>query len=581
MKLPQLPSLYVPSAALLLLMPLSLQAQDKEKKTLPSNIDFVKDVKPIFESACLNCHDEDSNEEEGGDYRMDTKALAFKGGADYNPSIVAGDPNESPVWWMTTEELDGDIMPDKPKKNPPLTTIQQNILEAWVKEGAKWPDDIDLISVPRLRFEVNVLPILKKGPPFSDRKIATIQTWIEQGAMWTEDTSFVLEGENAANKISSPAGNFTTTLLSILLKGGPFTRKEISTMRTWVDKGAPWPKDYVLPLAKDKGPKDDITLTTTIHKKIIAESKEHTQAEMKDYQSKIPETGVGYEMVAIKGGHFTMGSPSTEKERDKNEGPQHEVTVAPFWMGKFEVTWDMYDPFSITNAPRRKDGFPKKVTEQTPTPDLVSKPTSPYMPMDFGYGKGTFPATGVTQHAANKFCQWLSAQTGHFYRLPTEAEWEYACRAGTSTAYSFGDNPADLSKYAVVDAVQYAKVGSLKPNPWGLHDMHGNVLEWVLDQYTPYTEAATNTPWVKATQLYPRIARGGSFYDYPKDCRSAVRILSDESWKLNDPQLPRSIWYHTDAEWLGFRLVRPLKVPSAKEMHEYWNLGIIPDEDDE
>ncbi len=570
---------YFLAATLLTSSVFSIQAQDK-KTPLPSNIDFVKDVQPIFESACINCHDEDSNEKEGGDYRMDTKELAFKGGKDYNPSIVAGDPNESPVWWMTTEDLDGDIMPDKPKKNPPLSKLQQDILEAWVKEGAKWPDDIELISVPRLRFEVNVLPILKKGPPFSERKITTMQTWIEQGAMWTKDYTLPLEEKGDAKEFAKPTGNFTLTALPLLKKGGEFTSEEISTLRTWIEQGAPWPKSYVLPLAEEKGPKDDITLTTAIHKKIAVESKEKTQAAMKDYQSKIPETGVGYAMVAIRGGAFTMGSPATEKERDKGEGPQHEVTIAPFWMGKFEVTWDMYDPFSITNDPRRKDGFPTKVTEDTSIPDLVSKPTSPYMPMDFGYGKGTFPATGITQHAANKFCQWLSAQTGHFYRLPTEAEWEYACRAGTKTAYSFGDNPADLTKYAVVDAVQYGKVGSLKPNPWGLYDMHGNVLEWVLDQYTPYTKKASTNPWVKATQLYPRVARGGSFYDYPKDCRSAVRFLSDKDWKLNDPQLPQSIWYHTDAEWLGFRLVRPLKTPSAKEMHEYWNLGVIPEDDD-
>ncbi|MFK5924609.1 MAG: SUMF1/EgtB/PvdO family nonheme iron enzyme [Verrucomicrobiota bacterium] len=566
------------ATALLTSITLSLPAQAQEKTKLPSNIDFAKDVQPIFEAACIHCHDEDSNEKEGGDYRMDTKELAFKGGSDYNPSIVAGEPNETPVWWMTTEPADGDVMPAKPKTNAPLTKIQQDILEAWVKEGAKWPDDIELISVPRLKFKVNVLPILKKGAPFSERKIATILTWIKQGALWPADYKLPLEGE--IKSVSTPEKNFTLTVLPLLKKGGPFSKLEIATMNTWITQGAPWPKEFKLPLAEEKGPKDDLTLTTDIREKILSKSKEKTEADMKGYTSKIPDTGVDFEMVAIKGGTFTMGSPANEKNRSKDEGPQHQVTIAPFWMGKFEVTWNMYEPYEITDIARRKDGFPEKVTKDTLAQGLVSAPTSPYSEMSFGMGTDGFPAISMTQHSANKFCQWISAQTGHFYRLPTEAEWEYACRAGTKTAYSFGDDPADLKDYAVFDAEQYAKVGSKKPNPWGLYDMHGNVIEWVLDQHQPYNKKPATNPWIKATQLYPRVARGGSWYDYAKDCRSAMRIQSDKDWKMTDPQLPQSIWYHTDADWLGFRLVRPLTVPSAKEMHEYWNLGVIPEDDD-
>lgn len=566
------------TSVLLTCIVFSLPSHAQEKTSLPKNIDFTKDVQPIFEAACIHCHDEDSNEKEGGDYRMDTKELAFKGGNDYNPSIVAGDPNESPVWWMTTEPADGDVMPAKPKTNAPLTKIQQDILEVWVKEGAKWPDDIELMSVPRLKFKVNVLPILKKGPPFSERKIATIQTWIEQGSLWPQDYQLPLEGK--IQPITQPVDNFTLTALPVLIKGGEFSSAEIATLDKWIKAGAPWPKNYKLPLAEEKGPKDDLTLTTKIHQKILASTQKNSEATMKDYKSKVPLNGADFEMVAIKGGTFTMGSPSSEKGRNPDEGPQHQVTIAPFWMGKFEVTWDMYEPYEITDVPRRKDGFPEKVHEDLETQGLVSAPTTPYMEMSFGMGTDGFPAISMTQHAANKFCQWLSAQTGHFYRLPTEAEWEYACRAGTTTAYSFGDNPADLKDYAVFDADQYAKVGSKKPNPWGLYDMHGNVLEWVLDQHAPYSKKAVSNPWVKADKLYPRVARGGSWYDYAKDCRSAMRVQSDKSWKMTDPQLPQSIWYHTDAEWLGFRLVRPLKIPSAKAMHDYWSKGVIPEDDD-
>jgi formylglycine-generating enzyme required for sulfatase activity len=161
--------------------------------------------------------------------------------------------------------------------------------------------------------------------------------------------------------------------------------------------------------------------------------------------------------------------------------------------------------------------------------------------------------------------------------LPTEAEWEYACRAGTTTAYSFGDDPGDLGDYAVYfDNCDdgYAKVGSKKPNPWGLYDMHGNVAEWTLDQLIPdyYAKLASGQakgPFAVPTELYPRVARGGHWDADPKDLRSAARLGSDPSWKMQDPQIPRSIWYHTDATFVGFRVVRPLRVPSVEEANLY------------
>jgi formylglycine-generating enzyme required for sulfatase activity len=164
--------------------------------------------------------------------------------------------------------------------------------------------------------------------------------------------------------------------------------------------------------------------------------------------------------------------------------------------------------------------------------------------------------------------------------LPTEAEWEYACRAGTTGPFSCPEE--ELAEYAVMDPeavrVGYEKVGTKKPNPWGLYDMHGNVMEWVLDQfiadaYSTRKEEVNANPLEIPSTLYPRIARGGSWYDPPEELRSARRIWSDESWKTQDPQLPKSIWYHTDAIWLGFRVVRPLNVPEAKKMDELWNLG--------
>jgi formylglycine-generating enzyme required for sulfatase activity len=183
----------------------------------------------------------------------------------------------------------------------------------------------------------------------------------------------------------------------------------------------------------------------------------------------------------------------------------------------------------------------------------------------------------MTQHAASKYAQWLSSKTGRFYRLPTEAEWEYACRAGSGAAYAFGNDPSVLSNYGWFwenSDGQYRPVGAKKPNAWGLFDLHGNVWEWTLDGYEPSYASGDGllvNPWIRAKRLYPRVTRGGSWMDEAPALRCGARRASDESWKMQDPQLPKSIWYHTDAQWLGFRLVRPRQLPSSELMHAYWN----------
>ncbi|TWT68358.1 Serine/threonine-protein kinase pkn1 [Crateriforma conspicua] len=322
---------------------------------------------------------------------------------------------------------------------------------------------------------------------------------------------------------------------------------------------------------------DNAELLTKIHQQIVEASGEVSQDDFKNYRQTIPRTGVEFEMVAVPGGSFTMGSPEDEEDREDNEGPQQQVTVSPFWMGKCEVTWDEYEPYMITQAPREKNGARKDYDPATDDiVDGVSQPTPPYTEMSFGMGQTGYPAISMTQHAANKYCQWLSAQTGHFYRLPTEAEWEYACRAGTTGPYSFdADAMEDYAWFYDNSDDKYQQVGQLKPNPFGLHDMHGNVMEWTADQYEDdyFDRIADNTtdPIVRPIKLYPRSVRGGSWYDDPEQLRSAYRRGSDPSWKDQDPQLPRSIWYHTDALWVGFRVVRPMQVPDVKTMDAFWN----------
>jgi formylglycine-generating enzyme required for sulfatase activity len=297
-----------------------------------------------------------------------------------------------------------------------------------------------------------------------------------------------------------------------------------------------------------------------------------------------PEGGARLDMVAIRGGEFLMGSSPDEDGREEDEGPQVRVRISPFWMARFETTWNLYEPFMITGVHRNKDGSPSyhQHLKNAQPVDLVSSPTTPYTEMSFGMGVDGYPAICMTHHAANKFCEWLSFQTGHFYRLPTEAEWEYACRAGTTGPYSCPVE--ELEQFAVVDPeqarVKYEKVGTKKPNPWGLHDMHGNVMEWCLDQYRGDAYASWKgetvaNPLTRPETRYPRVARGGSWYDPPEDARAARRFSSGIDWMIQDPQQPRSLWHLTDALWLGFRVVRPLAVPSLEEMLFSWNNSFL------
>ncbi|MCA9162939.1 MAG: formylglycine-generating enzyme family protein, partial [Planctomycetales bacterium] len=253
-------------------------------------------------------------------------------------------------------------------------------------------------------------------------------------------------------------------------------------------------------------------------------------------------------------------------------------------------TWDAYDVWAsdLDIFRRTALNIPANARDRAADVFQISQPTKPYTDMSFGMGKRGYPAICMTQHAARTFCKWLSAKTGRYYRLPTEAEWEYACRAGTRTRYSFGDDAEQLGDYAWYyenSNDRYQKVGRKKPNPWGLHDMHGNVAEWVLDQHVEdfYKEGdgkVSHAPLAVPKTLYPRVVRGGGWDHDPEDCRSAARIASSEEWKEQDPQLPQSIWYHTDALNVGFRIVRPLVEPSEEEKAAKWDKSEPPQIDE-
>jgi len=299
----------------------------------------------------------------------------------------------------------------------------------------------------------------------------------------------------------------------------------------------------------------------------------NAQAKAESYKQQIDGTTLSFEMQAIPAGEFTMGS----KKGKKDELPLHKVKLAAFWMGKHEVTWDIYEPFLYRDY--------EKTHSVSPVPenvDAVTRPTKPYLDMTFGMGKAGQPALAMTHYNAIQYCKWLYARTGVFYRLPTEAEWEYASRAGTSTEYFFGDDESKLSEYGWFKDNSGGKthpVGLKKPNQWGLFDIYGNVAEWTYDQYIPdfYAGNVSDNPVAVPDKLYPQVVRGGSYDDLAKDLRSAARLASDPVWKQLDPQMPKSNWWFPEAPFVGLRLVRPVKTPSKEDIEAYYNKKPIPD----
>ena len=262
-------------------------------------------------------------------------------------------------------------------------------------------------------------------------------------------------------------------------------------------------------------------------------------------------------MVAVPGGTFMMGSPASEAGRDADEGPQVEVTLKPFWIGKTEVTWDEYDQFAFVGntGARTGDGG-------AGDSDAVSKPSRAYGDEAKGYGKGKMPALAMTQHGAMEYCRWLSQVTGKAYRLPTEAEWEYAARGRQHRGASCATSKTRRGTSGNAKETPH-KVGTKKPNAFGLYDMLGNVAEWTFDlyaenRYAEWAPKATQPVALPTDKRYPHPTRGGSFIEAADKLRFANRQASHEDWSQRDPQVPQSIYWHTDADHVGFRVARAL-----------------------
>ncbi|MCX6303225.1 MAG: SUMF1/EgtB/PvdO family nonheme iron enzyme, partial [Bacteroidia bacterium] len=264
-------------------------------------------------------------------------------------------------------------------------------------------------------------------------------------------------------------------------------------------------------------------------------------SDFKDFTEMIPGTRVSFEMIALPGGKFNMGSPDDEPLRDNDEGPVREVSVSRFWIAKTEVTWDEYMAFfRATGSQGRTEG---QVVSSQKT-DAISGATPPWGAPDQGWGKGSRPAITMSWHAANVYCKWLSQVTGKKYRLPTEAEWEFACRGGTQTPYFFSGDPKDYSSegflkrlirpdtdiiaskviYSLNSSAKTGEPSSVGENPFGLKNMPGNVAEFCSDFYSTdfYSADSTGIDPQGPAKGQEHVVRGGSFKSDAKDARSAA-----------------------------------------------------------
>jgi formylglycine-generating enzyme required for sulfatase activity len=286
--------------------------------------------------------------------------------------------------------------------------------------------------------------------------------------------------------------------------------------------------------------------------------------DFKSYEQTIPGTIIKFKLVAVQGGKFKMGSPPTEKNHEADE-TQKDVEVSSFWMGTHEVTFSEWDAYFKDNS-----------LPQSKNIDGVTRATPQYIDLTWGMGReAKHPTNSMSQLAAMMYCKWLYSKTGIFYRLPTEAEWEFACRGGT-TNKPLNSDPASLKEYGYfVDnsGGKFHVVGEKKPNSLGIFDLFGNLSEWTLDQYdaTGYGKLSAKDPLAPPASKYPRVARGGSYLSDSNELRCANRIPSEANWNQRDPQIPKSKWWLTDGMGVGFRVVRPLKQLSKEEAEVFYN----------
>ncbi|MGC8667092.1 MAG: formylglycine-generating enzyme family protein [Chthonomonadales bacterium] len=249
----------------------------------------------------------------------------------------------------------------------------------------------------------------------------------------------------------------------------------------------------------------------------------HPSSGIAPYTETVTVTGdsnkVRFDMVPVKGGTFTFVDPVS--------GASRVVAVKPFWIEKTEVTWDQFDQFLIVPE-KPKPG----------TADAVARPSHPYMPPDRGFGHAGYPAISLTYYSAQQYCKWLSLKTGRKYRLPTEVEWEFACRCGGPPVRLDEKGLQQVAWYSGNAGGSTHPVGKKEPNAFGLYDMLGNAGEWCI--------GVDGKP----------VLRGGSFMDPPTKVNCRARARQTPAWNQTDPQIPKSKWWLSDGPFAGFRVVR-------------------------
>jgi len=271
---------------------------------------------------------------------------------------------------------------------------------------------------------------------------------------------------------------------------------------------------------------------------------------------------ISFDMVLIPAGNFRIGSPANEAGRKDDEGPQHEVCVDNFYLCTTETTIELFMAYYQETVSAKRDFISTQESEkQTEKIDAITGPTPVYGDMTMGY-ENQHPAMGMTWHNAMTFCRWLSKNTGKNYRLPTEAEWEYACRAGTTNAFGVESDPEKIKELAWFEKTadsETSVVGKKKPNAWGLYDMLGNVREWVCDFYSPdaYKQAVAKTPVINTKgpeSGQAHVARGGDYSCPAEELRCASRAFEEKWWRSGDPQIPKSKWWLPEMDIIGFRV---------------------------
>lgn len=297
-----------------------------------------------------------------------------------------------------------------------------------------------------------------------------------------------------------------------------------------------------------------------------------------DFTENIPNSSVSFKMKAIEGGTFKIGSPDNEPFRKDDESPVKEIKISSFFMAEIEVTWDEYLAFYAQTAAEGRS-TDTEGSRKEETVDGITGATPPYGQPDQNWGLGKRPAITMSFHAAETYCKWLSMVTGKTYRLPTEAEWEYAARGGTEGAYFFDGNPKKYTKkrfwnrifgvdttvintyvvYSQNSGSRTQEPELTKANPFGLINMLGNVAEFCSDWYSPdaynkLENGATNPKGPASGEEH--VVRGGSFNSKSGNLRCASRSYTrTEAWLKTDPQMPKSIWWLSDCNSVGFRVI--------------------------